>query len=326
MKIKNCNIESNDHGINVTVNKVPNLFRYQSINKYTTNALLKDELWGTTPIAFNDPYDMCCCFSPIKIKNAIREKVNNGEYRHLYELVQVKTDEEFVSYLYDFLCKDMNNTLKQQYAVVCFSEKNDSEIMWAHYANCATGFVLEYNGEYLRETVNARNDEINDVLCSIFGVDQVKQKQAIAPVVYLNGKYNCTEIILNLINDTIQLFQERYNKNNNADLDYLKYVALKNEDNNLFYSIFCNKTKDWSYEKEWRIWTHNTNLLINRNNEKYVMIAENIIPEAIYLGEYISDYDKIIMKEIAKNKQIPLYEMKTKMYKNRFKLIAQKVQ
>jgi len=58
MKIKNCNIESNDHGINVTVNKVPNLFRYQSINKYTTNALLKDELWGTIPIAFNDPYDM----------------------------------------------------------------------------------------------------------------------------------------------------------------------------------------------------------------------------------------------------------------------------
>ena len=46
-----------------------------------------------------------------------------------------------------------NDTIQQQKTTVsaCFTEKIDNEIMWAHYANNAKGFALEYDYHKLRE-------------------------------------------------------------------------------------------------------------------------------------------------------------------------------
>lgn len=91
------------------------------------------------------------------------------------------------------------------------------------------------------------------------------------------------------------------------------------EDNSFIYSTFGVKNKCWQYEKEWRILTYNLNPL-NMSNSPYLCIG-NLIPKALYLGEYISEYDKLALIEIAKQKGLPVYQMKTKMYKNRCKLI-----
>ena len=68
-----------------------------------------------------------------------------------------------------------------------------------------------------------------------------------------------------------------------------------------------------------RILTYNLNPF-NMSNSPYICIG-NLTPKALYLGEYISEYDKLALIEIAKQKGLPVYQMKTKMYKNRCKLI-----
>lgn len=52
-------------------------------------------------------------------------------------------------------------------AISCFSEVVDSEIMWAHYANSAKGFAVEYKGEYLKNYGIEDKQKMEDAISQI---------------------------------------------------------------------------------------------------------------------------------------------------------------
>lgn len=121
--------------INVDVNM--SLYRYRGINQYTISAFINDEIYGSLPISFNDPYD--CSFTYNK---KVLEK-------YLYEN-NFKIDQ------LDEFTASLNS--KKSFWIASFTEKINSTIMWAHYANSSTGFALEYkfgdlysSGESIKE-------------------------------------------------------------------------------------------------------------------------------------------------------------------------------
>ena len=96
----------------------------------------------------------------------------------------------------------------------------------------------------------------------------------------------------------------------NGRLMSRKY-AWKEKD---FNSFVLYKSKDWKYEEEWRLIVPNHDSLCTHGK------IGTLIPKAVYLGEFISFNDEYTICSIAKNKNIPIYKMKSSLDKKRFGL------
>lgn len=308
----------------------PILYKYYSIKEHSVNALFNDEIWATIPSHFNDPYDSVVCFDERSVKKYIKDNLTNERFEKYQYLFNTNSKTTIIE---NIACT-LANGFKQArdiYAIACFSEDVNSEIMWAHYANNAKGFALAYDGKLIYELSKSCYQQANEIIRNIdwLGIGKFEYSNpqndlvTILPIQYCSGKvcadtrikksidflfnfYDTLEITTD-INPIAEIFKKM--KEN-------KYIE---EDNSFIYSTFGVKNTCWRYEKEWRILTYNLNPF-NMSNSPYICIG-NLTPKALYLGEYISEYDKLALIEIAKQKGLPVYQMKTKMYKNRCKLI-----
>lgn len=78
------------------------------------------------------------------------------------------------------------------------------------------------------------------------------------------------------------------------------------------------KSKEWAYEKEWRLFYQ---LSKGYDPEQHSCIKYK--PSAIYLGRNISDINQKILVDIAKEKDLPVYRMyideRSRKYRLRWK-------
>lgn len=333
MKNKYYTISKTERGYYVKINSVPVLYKYQSINDYSTRALLNGEIWGTIPKHFNDPYDSLLCYNRGQILREITNRLTDCQRKSYAAYLGKRGIEEIQNKIID----DFINLIRMNYVVSCYSEIIDSEIMWAHYANRAKGFAIAYDGEILKkaaETSKAKNfNALLSLLPELFQKIEDNDYSVIGPVMYLPGKMNCSEDLISCADQvlsildglyqgkTMQLILASLRKDN-----YEEYVNSQRRFETIFCSAIFNKNKCWKYEKEWRLWGYNVNFLFGKVDDPHALIATDVKPKAIYLGEEISNYDEIALIEIAKNKLfVPVYKMKTKIRKNSFKLIAEKL-
>lgn len=336
MKNKYYSIIRNDKNATIEIHTMPILYRYQSINPYSVSALLQDELWGTVPTSFNDPYDTIFCYTSNKLKLALQEKLLHKDIEKYKKFFNVTTKSQLIDILLESLLDNYNDNFRKMYCISCFSENYDSEIMWGHYANCAKGFVVAYDGQELSDISFGSNKVFYDIVKTFnpLGIDLSNVKEdnltTIAPVIYENGKMNSTSEIITIIDSILEYYDDLCNGKTISEAvmtlykkNMQMYYEKQTDNNNLFYSALCNKSKVWSYEKEWRIWAYNSNILTGQINNPYVLIGKGAKAKAIYLGEKISDYDTIALTEIARQKNIPVYKMKTIMLKHKCKLIAE---
>lgn len=308
----------------------PVLYRYYPIKEHSVNALFYDEIWATTPSHFNDPYDSVVCFDKRNVKKYINETLTDERLEKYQYLFNTNSKKAIIE---NTTCT-LANSYKQArdiYAIACFSEYVNSEIMWAHYANNAKGFALAYDGKLIYELSKSCYQQANEIIrnMDLFGIGNLdfpnpqNSLVTILPVQYCNEKI-CADTH---IKKTIDFMFDFYdNLEITTDINPITEIFKKikeskylEEDTSFIYSTFGIKNTCWKYEKEWRILTYNLNPF-NMSNSPYICIG-NLTPKALYLGEYISEYDKLALIEIAKQKALPVYQMKTKMYKNRCKLV-----
>lgn len=160
------------------------LFKYREVNDYSINNLLEDTVWCTNAADFNDPYDSSLCFdfsqkivddalseslksqidnpeeNTFKTENVDRVSASGNPLKSLIEVAAKHTETsiapDMADKLYEVLTKitgdqiiEMNNrfnsAIKQGYKICSFSERLDSMLMWSHYSEKHTGFVMEYN-------------------------------------------------------------------------------------------------------------------------------------------------------------------------------------
>lgn len=317
----------------INIKDLPVLYKYQKVSEHSLTNLGNGEIWGTCPDAFNDPYDCICCYTVSQIKKAVYDLLSEERICKYKAIFQTNSRAKVVEELILSLLSKYNENFRKQYCVSCFSIYNDSEIMWGHYADCAKGFVTAYNGYDLQNCALTSNRSIINIMKSInlFGLDLSKLPEdthsTIMPVIYSNGKVNITTNIISNIPFLLEYYDDLCNELtiNRAVNNYIQkiqesFYAELQPNNDIFYSIMCNKNKCWQYEQEWRIWSYNSNVFTGNILSPYVKIG-NVAAKAIYLGEHISPYNKRILIDIANNQNIPIYQMKTKMYKNRCALV-----
>ncbi len=160
---------------NENVAKKP-LYKYNSFDKdeYNIENLKNKKFFLRFAKGFNDLYDSNIRINIEKIcidlHKSLREGLNISKDIKIKEFLEnilenknssfIKEIEKMLSSL-EFKERFIKKNFQQNIAVTCFSEKNNSILMWAHYADNNKGFCVEYDYE---EIIINKNEQFLPVI------------------------------------------------------------------------------------------------------------------------------------------------------------------
>lgn len=252
-------------------------------------------MWAGSPLGLNDPYDVHIFIEPESIRqkaiasvfadfvpaselDSIVDRIQRGE-DYVEMLVNVFNPQGLLTMkpggmelfrlhaksLMDNATSDIARVyadLRAHMGVSSFSERVDSPLMWAHYANSHKGYCVEY-------------DFSNSNMSS-----------SILPVIYQDEIFECS-------------------------------CVLDEEKRRQIIITALVKSKDWEYEKEWRMVVPHMQPMKSGVNVKVPT------PKAVYLGSHIIEEDRSRIIDICNNKGVEVFQMIHSQ--NNFKMIHQKV-
>ncbi|NWB16894.1 DUF2971 domain-containing protein [Pseudomonas sp. D6002] len=176
------------------------LFKYFGPDRM---GILQDRLIRfSQPSAFNDPFEFLPYIEAIDTPDNISERFRQTIEKDFSEEYAALNDEAKSLYTKDQFCTLMKSFLiategsskgvfgelalyaqekihkeaNQMMGVLCLSERYDDLLMWAHYADCHKGFVIEFDSD--SPFFNQRRGE-NDDLRQIKAVEYRKERPAI---------------------------------------------------------------------------------------------------------------------------------------------------
>ena len=211
----------------IDCNRLPiRLFQYRSVSDTMIEGLKTGTIYFKSPVRFNDPYDSLMCWDTEMI----------SEYFHNPKIA----DELAKHWIFDSDTLAVN--IRGRFRISCFSEVSDSPLMWAHYANSGKGFCVEYE----------LNPCVGHPMCLKDGQPCNREKDckpsscgfccnfSLMPVIYTGKRPDATSALKQEIEYVVA------NKSGRT-YDLSKHDWLEPYRTALF------KSKDWAYEKEWRL-------------------------------------------------------------------------
>ena len=185
--------------------------------------------------------------------------------------------------------EELNELIKKQAEeaqkqIACFSEQNNSTLMWGHYADSHKGFCLEYDFQSILKECTQNCIDIR--CCNNFMLNY-----SLAPIIYTKERFDATAYFSTVMQALL------YEKNQiPMDLYY--------EDILIVSKCMLTKSIDWEYENEWRLFTPN----FNDEYKPYRKIA-SLRPVALYMGAKITKENESVLYEVCKNKGIKCFKM-----------------
>ena len=237
------------------------LYKYCSISINSLSAISNSYLFFSKPENFNDPFD-----------SQLNMLLYSG-----------------ASYLLGSMEK--LNMVREKIGVTCFSDSNDNQHMWAHYASRHQGICIGYDVTLIEEYFS-RN---------ALGIEAVK---------------------VNYISELPQLSAGRIRTRNinNEPITYdsNKFSSDSKEFDKLIQNLLLIKDLNiWAIENEWRIVAHPRAILVGKEIQKVTEISAGYkfhIPinsiKSIYFGINISDENITLVKSILPS--IEFYKMEHK--------------
>jgi hypothetical protein len=138
----------------IKLENIPLLYKYCSFDmcRYSLQNLEKNQIRLNNPNNFNDPFDSMFSVDVLKmIGNSMNDILDKAEINNI---IPVGYKEKFIDNA-EFLegleklrtvqYMEINNSKRDSLRVTCFSEVNDSILMWSHYAANHKGFCIEYD-------------------------------------------------------------------------------------------------------------------------------------------------------------------------------------
>lgn len=291
------------------------LYRYRACDERQIDAFEKDRIFAVTADLFNDPYDTLVRYDinsikeytnallttntlnglkqylkqgngfPETIKSSfpeeklkeIKEQIVGSDFEALRESIEIYKKQ--MLQLIDFMYPLLAEVGKRFVTIACFCESVNSITMWSHYADYHKGFVLEYR---MRPTLTKG----------------IKEGVGLYPVIYEDERY-----------DTSQYMAWAFMKMMGFDtpnpdvMSHIKYAL--------------HKSKQWEYEKEWRLVDYSPR---NYLTEKVTSVKYK--PTAIYYGVHIASEDKECLHKIAKQKGIAEFQMHIDFSSPRYEMLS----
>ena len=113
------------------------VYKYYRVNEHSIQALSAKSFWVAPARSFNDPFEFrlslpdCCPNEIPGFSKAKDELLDEGH-------------KEIDDSMYLLTLWGANQYALNQFGIVCFSDINDSILMWSHYADSHTGFCLGF--------------------------------------------------------------------------------------------------------------------------------------------------------------------------------------
>ncbi|WP_161515441.1 DUF2971 domain-containing protein [Priestia megaterium] len=185
--------EDEDAALKLKRDNIPqSLYKYRAVHEFSIKNFADDQIWFNSSARMNDPYDSSLSVNSelfieefLKVRQVdeyLDKQLEKHRKRNLSPEDFKKVEDDYRNSIIK-LKEQLNEEFKERIAhlpsrirktthISCFSEKNDSILMWSHYTNNHEGFCLEYDfAEYAK--VNAKllealnpiiyDDEIFDV-------------------------------------------------------------------------------------------------------------------------------------------------------------------
>lgn len=297
--LQNCKNPEEKRKIRAAAIKNNCLTRYRRFDENVIDALKQDRLYFSTALGYNDPYDTLMYVDYDKLFAYIRQcwerempnfiKSLNPQNAYLANISQFllsdknprKNDMErnFFRELQSEI-ETLKNKLHENVKGICFSTDMLSSLMWAHYADNHQGIALLYDR---KELLNAPCYDNNDV--------ELNYKFELGNINYSQKRIDATKYINDYILKKISNIQS-----------ILSYTVSEPSRKTL-KDIILTKDISWSYEKEVRLFPRKLEFE-KKNDISYLSIR----PKAIIMGAKITEGNISRIKDIAKQKNIILYE------------------
>lgn len=271
------------------------LFRYRSCNESSLKALEQNRLYFSNPSSFNDPYDNLVYADSSKIVNEIIGSLNAGmddyinknvfmnRYPYnigaaMWKLNKDGTIKEHIKRIYAAI-DAVRIHIRKNSRVICFSEVNDSMLMWSHYADYHKGFLLVYDKEKIE---NSHRFDTND--------NEITEKMKLMQVNYVSNQTDLTTEVLEYVRNNI--FE------NLGDVPCQDSTISPAK----IRTVICEKARDWSYEKEWRLIPRAPH--IEKQSRLHYICCK---PEALILGSKCDGDNRKNIINICEKNKIPVY-------------------
>jgi len=207
------------------------------------------------------------------------------EGRFEYSTEEVLSQSKFGKFLSKDIVEEIIginfNANRNNIYAACLSERNDSELMWAHYTENYTGYIIEFDYAETYKKIQPQN-------------------AAIFPIIYSNETTDFTKLFIKLID----VYCENLSKNVDHINAEVKAVIASNDilpKEAKYVNIL--KKPIWSYEAEWRI--------MKTCSEEAERIPISINAISIYLGSKITKDNKDSLIRIASMCNLSVYQMGT---------------
>lgn len=320
------------------------LYRFRGCNERNLEAFYKEQIWVSTPDTMNDGFDSRLFYNKQEVFKWI-EEINNPDFLNtiletiekmiknncLPPYLQNYTDLQKACFCFtqateeqrkkiatefqNFVKESINNSLplvstiaQQTIKFCCLSENINSTAMWGLYSNDETGFALAYDlrGNLL---LPLENGKIKN--CSIYPIIYGKERFKV-PTNYI--QFLLYSRLMSICLDKMGL--------SNHPIKNLLLSCNVCPDITVPTKIALHKSSEWKYEKEWRLFYPSC------GEQNYFLTKHEFFikaPVAIYLGRRISHIYEKILKDIAKEKNIPVYKMYLNDEKATYKLHYRKI-
>lgn len=202
------------------------LFQYRAVSDSVIEGLTAGTLYFKSPVRFNDPYDSLMCW--------------DTEVLSKYFKTPKSADVLAKHWIFD--AGTLAVSIRGRFRISCFSEVSDSPLMWAHYANRGKGFCVEYE---LNPCIGHPMCLKNGQSCN--GVKDCTPSScgfccncSLMPVIYTEKRPDATSALKQEIEYVVAK-------------EFGKAYDLSNHDWLEPYRTTLFKSKDWAYEREWRL-------------------------------------------------------------------------
>lgn len=133
---------------------IKRLYKYGCINKYSEQLFSGSTIWQASAASLNDPFECTPSFvfthEPDKIMAQLVRTLRKNNpsltyYSAVAEAIAIYLQNRHRdSAMWEALRADLINVYRNQIGLYCLTERNDSILMWSHYAADHTGYCLEF--------------------------------------------------------------------------------------------------------------------------------------------------------------------------------------
>lgn len=302
------------------------LYHYRRCSDYSFDALEKNEIWGSSILAFNDPFECMPCYHIDQLQGALDAELNedrlfaiisqmrkNSLPNFLSQLIEpdavnlfsqiisVLPDDDairagisqFKQMLFAYINSNLARFEKEFFDQIMFAEKmfNITCFSETNVSSLMWGHYADsHKGFCVEYDFASVLTDCNKSCPDIRNCPGFMMNFSLAPVIYSPERYNATSGLYTLIMNSIAEETKIPVKKYYPDM----FMPIKN---------LLTKSADWQYEKEWRLFKPPAEQF-----EVYRCMTK-LKPSAVYLGVNMPEDNKNHVIQICKNQEIPCFQM-----------------